>query len=111
MKKRYGEVGSKILRGKLGVDNFFIAFGLLGMFGIPLYFYFKFRDRKRKYTEVDKLLAKHGKGLEGVEDEFALGLEMFPVGIPLQPFLQLSAGPDKSHVLVEALFLRMQDIV
>lgn len=37
---------SQIKRGKLGVDNFFILFGIFGSLMIPLYFFNKFRKNR-----------------------------------------------------------------
>lgn len=37
---------AQIKRGKLGVDNFFILFGIFGSLLIPLYVYKKFRKHK-----------------------------------------------------------------
>ena len=41
MDLKHGTIKSKILRGKLGIDNLFIGFGLLGILLIPGYFYIK----------------------------------------------------------------------
>ena len=37
---------SQIKRGKLGVDNFFILFAILGSAMIPIYFYFRFQKNR-----------------------------------------------------------------
>ena len=37
---------SKIKRGKLGVDNFFIFFGIFGSILIPIYVYHKFKKNR-----------------------------------------------------------------
>lgn len=50
--RQFGEVGAAILRGKLGVDNLFLAFGITGMFLLPCYFYWK---RQRHQKEITKL--------------------------------------------------------
>ena len=35
----YGMVLSTILRGRLGIDNFFLGFAIFGVFIIPTFFY------------------------------------------------------------------------
>jgi len=37
---------AQIKRGKLGVDNFFIFFGIFGSLMIPLYIYNKFKKNR-----------------------------------------------------------------
>lgn len=46
--RRLGQTGSKVLRGKLGVDTFFLGFGLLGVLLIPLYFGYTFAQRRER---------------------------------------------------------------
>lgn len=41
MDLKHGVIKSKILRGKLGIDNLFIGFGILGIAMIPTFFYMK----------------------------------------------------------------------
>jgi hypothetical protein len=50
-KKRHGEVMSKILYGRLGVDTFFVLFGILGVFMIPWYFWNR-KEARRPYTKL-----------------------------------------------------------
>lgn len=45
---RRDPVMAQIKRGKLGVDNFFILFGIFGSLLIPLYIYRKFRSHREE---------------------------------------------------------------
>lgn len=44
-----------IRRGRLGVDLFAIAFGLVGMFVLPTYFYKKHMRRRKLYEDRIKI--------------------------------------------------------
>jgi hypothetical protein len=44
---RKNPIFAHIKRGRLGVDNLFIAFGILGSFMLPLYFINKFRKNRQ----------------------------------------------------------------
>ena len=46
---------SQIKRGKLGVDNIFILFALLGSAMIPTYFYFKFQKNRETIVKNRKI--------------------------------------------------------
>lgn len=39
---------AQIKRGKLGIDNFFILFGIFGSLMIPLYIYHKFKKHREE---------------------------------------------------------------
>ena len=47
MNLKYGIVKSAILRGRLGIDNFFIGFALLGVFIIPTFFYIRLKNANK----------------------------------------------------------------
>jgi hypothetical protein len=43
---RYSPILSQIKRGKLGVDNLFILFAIVGSVALPAYFYQRFKKNK-----------------------------------------------------------------
>ena len=49
---------STIKRGKLGIDNFFILFGIFGSFMIPVYVFYKFKKIERPSSTVVSLLLR-----------------------------------------------------
>lgn len=49
--KKHGEIMAKILHGRLGVDTFFILFGVFGIFAIPYYFWTK-KESRRAHTKL-----------------------------------------------------------
>ena len=57
MNLKYGIVKSSILRGRLGIDNFFIGFALFGVFLIPSFFYFwlKFANKNMDRLRMEKI--------------------------------------------------------
>ena len=50
--KQHGLTKSALLRGKLGVDTFFIAFGVLGLVFLPAYFYYRGSGNREKMAIV-----------------------------------------------------------
>lgn len=48
----FGPVLGQIMRGKLGIDNVFLAFGFLGLIAIPFYFSRKFTQRRKRMEEL-----------------------------------------------------------
>ena len=52
--RKYGVKGSQFLRGKFGVDMFFIFFGIFGVFAIPSYFYYKNSSLRNKFINLYK---------------------------------------------------------
>jgi len=52
--KKHGPTTSALLRGKLGVDTFFIAFGFLGLVFLPVYFYYKGSGNREKMSIMMK---------------------------------------------------------
>lgn len=48
---RKNPIFAHIKRGRLGVDNLFIAFGILGSFMLPLYFINKFRKNRQALVQ------------------------------------------------------------
>ena len=54
----FGRVGTALLRGKLGIDTLFLAFGITGMFLLPAYFHLK---RKRHQKEITTLRSTYEK--------------------------------------------------
>lgn len=51
--RRFGTILGSILNRKLGVDFYFIAFGIFGIFLIPTYFYFKMKSNKIRRETID----------------------------------------------------------
>lgn len=51
--RKLGQTGSKVLRGKLGVDTFFLAFGVAGALLIPLYFGYTFAQRQQRLQRLE----------------------------------------------------------
>jgi hypothetical protein len=52
--RQHGLTKSALLRGKLGVDTFFIGFGIIGLFMLPVYFYYRGSGNRDKMSLVMK---------------------------------------------------------
>ena len=52
--RKYGNTGSMFLRGKIGIDVFFILFGIVGVVAIPSFFYYKNSNLRNKFVNLYK---------------------------------------------------------
>jgi hypothetical protein len=51
--KQYGRILGGILNKKLGADLYFLAFGILGVFLIPGFFFIKMRSQRARRESID----------------------------------------------------------
>jgi hypothetical protein len=56
--RKAGLTRGALYRGKLGVDTFFIAFGILGVVILPFYFYFRGSGNRQKMAEFHRTIDK-----------------------------------------------------
>lgn len=71
VQKRYGHITAKILQGRLGVDNFFLLFGLLAAPWITIYFY----NRQLKMQKISVLKDIDPKIIENLDENSEIDLD------------------------------------